>query len=355
MSIVRVLGLTYLVSASAFAMAATFAAHPRLAPLLKRQTMSLADNLRERFWNPAVDLVHREEAILFHQPSQRLAAAPQQRKAQGRGWRRPAITRHDLTGPPIPPFVARADAVILPDLPPLAPPQPARAAAASAPQIGPPSASERAAAQRLKTSLTAEMLKSFDLFLYVSKADKGPLAQRMYVFRKQPDGGLKLLYDWAASTGRERQEISALGVSEFTDTPRGYYELDPNRMYWRYHSRAWNQAMPYSMFFNWQKNGLATGLAIHGASGEDIGRLGRRASAGCVHIAPENAKLLYHLIRADYKGKVPRLAYDRRSATSSNSGAFRHDAAGRLVMADGYKVLVFIEDYGGGNVLAALF
>ena len=37
----------------------------------------------------------------------------------------------------------------------------------------------------LKTSLTPEMVQNFDLFIYVSKADRGPLAQRMYVFRKQ--------------------------------------------------------------------------------------------------------------------------------------------------------------------------
>ena len=37
------------------------------------------------------------------------------------------------------------------------------------------------------------MLKNFDLFLYVSKAEKGPLAQRLYVFKKEqrrPDDGL---------------------------------------------------------------------------------------------------------------------------------------------------------------------
>jgi hypothetical protein len=32
-----------------------------------------------------------------------------------------------------------------------------------------------------------------------------------------------------------------------------------------------------------------------------------------------------------------------------------HDASGNLKMADGYKVLIFIEDYGGQDVVAALF
>ena len=32
-----------------------------------------------------------------------------------------------------------------------------------------------------------------------------------------------------------------------------------------------------------------------------------------------------------------------------------HDNDGRLELAKGYKVLVFIENYGGENVVAALF
>ena len=34
----------------------------------------------------------------------------------------------------------------------------------------------------------------------------------MYVFAKTPSGDLNLLYDWAASTGREQNEISPRGV-----------------------------------------------------------------------------------------------------------------------------------------------
>jgi hypothetical protein len=52
---------------------------------------------------------------------------------------------------------------------------------------------------------------------------------------------------------------------------------------------------------------------------------------------------------------VPRFAYDSRSQTMSNDGAFMHDAKGGLRMADGYKVLVQIEDYAGDNSIAALF
>jgi hypothetical protein len=113
--------------------------------------------------------------------------------------------------------------------------------------------------------------------------------------------------------------------------------------------------MPHSLFFNAEREGLQTGLAIHAATGDDIARLGSRASAGCVHISPQNAAMLYEMIRADYRGPVPRFAYNSDTQTMSNRGAFMHDAAGRLKMTDGYRVLVDIEDYGGENIVASLF
>jgi len=109
------------------------------------------------------------------------------------------------------------------------------------------------------------------------------------------------------------------------------------------------------MFFNWVKDGNQTGLAIHAASGDDVEKLGHRASAGCVHLSEDNARTLFAMIRSQYKGLAPRFAMDRRTGTMSNEGILLHDASGKVQMAEGYKVLVFIEDYGGENVVAALF
>jgi hypothetical protein len=121
-------------------------------------------------------------------------------------------------------------------------------------------------------------------------------------------------------------------------------------------SGEWQQPMPHSMFFNWIKDGNQTGLAIHGAPDEDIALLGKRASAGCVRLAPENAAFLFQLIRSEYRGLAPKFAYDRHTGTMSNEGILLHDAQGNVQFADGYKVLIFIENYGGGgNVVAALF
>ena len=96
-------------------------------------------------------------------------------------------------------------------------------------------------------------------------------AQRMYV---SVNG--KPAYAWAVSTGRK-------GYS----TPTGRYR--PTRMYPEYCSRKYDNApMPHSIFFR-------GGYAIHGTN--HVKALGRRASHGCVRLAPGNARTLYNLVR----------------------------------------------------------
>jgi lipoprotein-anchoring transpeptidase ErfK/SrfK len=265
-------------------------------------------------------------------------------------------------------FSAAASVTILPDLEPETV-EPERTASAgtntaASQEDGPstavvfpdPGPRNRAAfaALRLKAALDQDMWNNFDLFLYVSKAEHGPLAQRMYVFRNEGGEDFALLYDWAASTGREQQEVSPRGRRAFTATPRGYYQLDPQRMYPSYQSYNWDQPMPHAMFFNWERKGRLTGLAIHATSAQSLEKLGQRASAGCIHLSPVNAETLFKLIRTEYRGQVPRFAYNAKTRTMKNDGAFMRDRKGRLKMADGYKVLIFIEDYGGKNIVAAL-
>ena len=244
-------------------------------------------------------------------------------------------------------------AALPPPLRPSLAPVPDAAPSAARPELSPGELVR--VTMRLKDSLTHEMLDNFGLFLYVSKADNGPWAQRLYVFRKDGGGNLAMLYNWPASTGREKDEMALDGTHQPTITPQGYYQLDPGRMYKNHFSGQWHEPMPYAMFFNWQNKGLETGLAIHGATGLELKQLGTRASAGCIRIAPQNAAMLFKLIRDQYKGLAPRFAYDRRTATMSNDGMLMHDATGNLQMADGYKVLVFVENFGGENVVAALF
>jgi hypothetical protein len=98
--------------------------------------------------------------------------------------------------------------------------------------------------------------------------------QRMIVARDDMP-----LYDWPVSTGQRGY-----------DTPDGEYK--PFRMEATHFSREWDDApMPHSIFFT------QIGHAIHGSF--DIKRLGRPASHGCVRLHPDNAAILFKLVRAE--------------------------------------------------------
>ena len=84
-------------------------------------------------------------------------------------------------------------------------------------------------------------------------------------------------YVWPVSTGARGYE-----------TPSGKFR--PFRMEKDYYSKQWDNApMPNSIFFT------PRGHAIHGSM--YVKSLGRRASHGCVRLAPENAETLYRLVQ----------------------------------------------------------
>jgi lipoprotein-anchoring transpeptidase ErfK/SrfK len=355
MSSLRILGLSYLATASLLSLAIVFSDHAALGVVTRESREAFVRQFQTRLVNPLLTFARLEDERIFDPQVTVPMAAP--------GPNDPRLLV-DAVMPSIPAKKVAPQA-IAPDLPEVADVPPALTKF-SQPETANPlppaleggkvlSRAERAAVtDALSQNLTPEMLRNFDLFLYVSKAKKGPLAQRLYIFKKDFSGALIMAYDWAASTGRETFEISPRGMHTRTDTPAGLYEIDPGRMYPAYRSQAWDQSMPYAMFFNWESHGDQTGLAIHAAAGDDIASLGSRASAGCVHISPRHARLLYDMIRADYKGDVPRFAYDRASHTMSNRGEMMRDANGDLVMAEGYRVLIDIEDFGGSNRVATL-
>ena len=70
-------------------------------------------------------------------------------------------------------------------------------------------------------------------------------------------------------------------------TPTGNFQ--PERLERVWHSTLFHGApMPYSVFFHGP-------YAIHGTT--ETGALGRPASHGCVRLLPENARILFELIR----------------------------------------------------------
>lgn len=83
-------------------------------------------------------------------------------------------------------------------------------------------------------------------------------------------------------------------------TPKGTYS--PQRMHRMWYSRKYHMSpMPHSIFFK-------GGYAIHGTN--DIRRLGRPASHGCVRLHPRHAKQLYSLVK-QYGARNTRIIVQR--------------------------------------------
>ena len=97
--------------------------------------------------------------------------------------------------------------------------------------------------------------------------------QKMHVFH-----GGKLIHEWVVSTARAGKI-----------TPRGQWTaqwLSRNHRSSRYN----NAPMPYAIFYDGH-------YAVHGT--DQIGMLGRPASAGCVRLHPDNARVLFEMARAE--------------------------------------------------------
>jgi len=85
-------------------------------------------------------------------------------------------------------------------------------------------------------------------------------------------------FRWPVSTGRR-----GLG------TPGGVFRPQMLARTW-YSRRYYNSPMPYSIFFH-------RGYAIHGTY--ELSRLGGPASHGCVRLHPQNAAILFSLVREE--------------------------------------------------------
>jgi lipoprotein-anchoring transpeptidase ErfK/SrfK len=204
------------------------------------------------------------------------------------------------------------------------------------------------AADRLRSKIPSELYGYFDVYLYVSKAASGSLAQHLYMFHKDGANNLVFEQSFPVSTGRERHE------KYFTSTPTGLFELDPHRFERVHYSHTWNgAAMPYAMFLNATLKGTQTGIALHSASSH-VAQLGSRASGGCVRLPPEKAAELFERFQAEEHGMVPVFTYDASRRRTNGEGVMVRDAGGRPILTEGYRVLLFIEDYPGGPALVAV-
>jgi lipoprotein-anchoring transpeptidase ErfK/SrfK len=88
----------------------------------------------------------------------------------------------------------------------------------------------------------------------------------------------RLLYTWPVSTAKAGKI-----------TPAGIYE--PEFLSKNHRSRRYNNApMPFAIFYDGN-------YAIHGT--DQIKRLGKPASHGCVRLHPDNAKILFNMVKAE--------------------------------------------------------
>ena len=135
-------------------------------------------------------------------------------------------------------------------------------------------------------------------------------------------------FDWPVSTGKR-------GYS----TPSGTFTATSMNEIW--YSKEWDNApMPHAIFF------MKDGHAIHGSY--DVKHLGKPASHGCVRVAPQNATLLYELVKANgllntqvvLSGETPggegQVASSARSRNRSGQSAFRSTRPKNNYYADSY-------------------
>ncbi len=96
---------------------------------------------------------------------------------------------------------------------------------------------------------------------------------------------------------KQKMDIIVVGYHEYTwdistarrgyKTPTGDFRV--NWMTPMHYSEQYDMSpMPHSIFFH-------QGIAIHGT--EEIKRLGRPASHGCIRLHPKNARILYQLVK----------------------------------------------------------
>ncbi|MEI9886552.1 MAG: L,D-transpeptidase [Rhizomicrobium sp.] len=223
-----------------------------------------------------------------------------------------------------------------------------QAQAAPPPLPDPRLAQQADAAGRLRAKIPSELYDYFDIYLYVSKAASGSLAQHLYMFHKDGANNLVFEQSFPVSTGREQYE------RYFTTTPTGLFELDPDRFEVSHYSRTWHAQMPWAMFLNATIRGRQTGIALHSSGNAHARLLGNRASGGCVRLPPDKAAELFRRFQAEARGDVPLFAFDSARNRTSGEGAVMHYADGRPVLVPGYRVLLFIEDYPGGPALVAV-
>jgi hypothetical protein len=180
--------------------------------------------------------------------------------------------------------------------------------------------------------VTQSWMKEFTNIIVINKADRGSDKQTLRLYR---NGILKEFT--RVSSGRENFE-KGCGPNQlpkrdhcshrsyWSQTPVGYFDV--NELVENYFSRLWETWMPYAVFFE-------SGIATHQAPAGTEGKLGQRASGGCIRLHPTSAPVVYNLVQNAGKGLIPKIL---------RSGEVAKTVQGDIIRIQGYKTLVIVQN-----------
>ena len=179
---------------------------------------------------------------------------------------------------------------------------------------------------------TYPWLKEFTNVIVINKANSGSDKQTLKLY---VNGKLTLMSK--TSTGREKYEVGCAEGQDpkkdhcsarayWSTTPVGYFDVD--KLVENYFSNLWKTWMPFAVFFE-------SGIATHQAPAGTEGKLGTRASGGCVRLHPNTAPIIYKTIQNAGQGLVPVIA---------RNGDLKKTAAGDTIRRVGFKTLVIVQN-----------
>ena len=177
--------------------------------------------------------------------------------------------------------------------------------------------------------------KEFRYVIVVNKANTGKEAQTVKVYEYG-----QLISTQKVSTGRDAFEKKGQNHSKrdsWTVTPTGYYT--PTFLSRLHKSSAYGgkfswltggTRMPFAIFFN-------GGIALHERPNGTEGKLGTKASGGCIRLPKGFAEELFQRVQETAGARNPRFNVD---------GTAKLDEAGKQMYAtkDGYSTLVVVQN-----------
>lgn len=167
-----------------------------------------------------------------------------------------------------------------------------------------------------QTFETQPWTKEFRYVVVVNKAETGKEAQTIKVYEYG-----QLIRQEKVSTGRDKFEKKGENHAKndsWTVTPTGYYT--PTFLSKDHRSSAYGGAfswlvggtkMPFAIFFN-------GGIALHEAPKGTEGKLGKKASGGCVRLPSSLASDLFSRIQETQGAKNPRFNVDGTPVLDAN-------------------------------------